>query len=78
MPKWMGGLVCINFQRNLGPFFALLHFILYLLQVTMDWLGKMLNLPSHFLFQSGGHGGGVIQVRDKPFHFGALKWTRFH
>lgn len=27
----------------------------------MDWLGKMLNLPSEFLFESGIGGGGVIQ-----------------
>ena len=27
----------------------------------MDWLGKMLSLPSQFLFESGGPGGGVIQ-----------------
>ena len=27
----------------------------------MDWLGKMLDLPPHFLFSSGGKGGGVIQ-----------------
>ena len=26
----------------------------------MDWLGKMLQLPSEFL--SGGKGGGIIQV----------------
>ena len=31
--------------------------------VTMDWLGKMLNLPKEFLFESKGHGGGVIQVK---------------
>ena len=27
----------------------------------MDWLAGMLNLPDHFLFSSGGKGGGVIQ-----------------
>lgn len=27
----------------------------------LDWLGKMLNLPSAFLACSGGKGGGVIQ-----------------
>ena len=31
--------------------------------VTLDWLGKMLNLPKEFLFESKGHGGGVIQVK---------------
>lgn len=30
--------------------------------VMMDWLGKMMNLPSHFLYSSRGKGGGVIQV----------------
>ena len=28
--------------------------------IVMDWLGKMLELPSDFL--SGGKGGGIIQV----------------
>lgn len=27
----------------------------------LDWLGKMLELPSEFLACSGGTGGGVIQ-----------------
>lgn len=27
----------------------------------LDWLGKMLQLPSEFLASSGGKGGGVIQ-----------------
>lgn len=27
----------------------------------LDWLGKMLDLPSEFLASSGGKGGGVIQ-----------------
>lgn len=27
----------------------------------LDWLGKMLDLPSEFLACSGGKGGGVIQ-----------------
>ena len=30
--------------------------------VTLDWLGKMLQLPEQFLACSGGPGGGVIQV----------------
>jgi len=29
--------------------------------VTMDWLGKFLNLPSVFLHSGEGNGGGVIQ-----------------
>jgi aromatic-L-amino-acid decarboxylase len=30
--------------------------------VTLDWLGKLLNLPDEFLFSaSNGVGGGVIQ-----------------
>jgi hypothetical protein len=29
----------------------------------MDWLGKLLDLPTQFLAcSSGGQGGGVIQV----------------
>ena len=32
-------------------------------QVVMDWLGKLLGLPSSFLSAaSGGRGGGCIQV----------------
>lgn len=32
------------------------------LEVAMlDWLGKMIQLPSEFLASSGGKGGGVIQ-----------------
>lgn len=27
----------------------------------MDWLASMLQLPDHFLFSTGGKGGGVIQ-----------------
>lgn len=29
----------------------------------LDWLGKMVQLPAPFLTESGGEGGGVIQVR---------------
>lgn len=29
--------------------------------VTLDWLGKMLDLPADFLACTGGKGGGVIQ-----------------
>ena len=28
----------------------------------LDWLGKMLQLPEHFIAGTHGHGGGVIQV----------------
>lgn len=28
---------------------------------VMDWLGKMINIPSDFLFESGKGGGGIIQ-----------------
>ncbi|KAI0216823.1 Tyrosine decarboxylase [Lamellibrachia satsuma] len=34
--------------------------------VVMDWLGKMLQLPSEFL--SGGKGGGIIQVSIVTIH----------
>ncbi|KAF8797199.1 Aromatic-L-amino-acid decarboxylase like protein [Argiope bruennichi] len=29
--------------------------------MMMDWMGKALDLPEHFLFESEGPGGGVIQ-----------------
>jgi hypothetical protein len=39
--------------------------------MMMDWLGKLLDLPGDFLFsESGGKGGGVIQV--KSGHFSGL------
>ncbi|UYV77933.1 DDC [Cordylochernes scorpioides] len=39
------------------------------LEMTMmDWLGKMLRLPDHFLFSSDGTGGGIIQVTP-PIYF---------
>ena len=31
--------------------------------VMMDWLGKLIGLPSVFLASSAGKGGGVIQVK---------------
>lgn len=34
----------------------------------MDWLAKMLNLPTQFLFSEEGNGGGVIQVRFILIH----------
>lgn len=30
--------------------------------ITMNWLGKLINLPEGFLNSSSGPGGGVIQV----------------
>lgn len=29
--------------------------------IVMDWLGKFLNLPKHFLPSDPGTGGGIIQ-----------------
>lgn len=29
--------------------------------IVIDWLGKFLNLPEHFLPSSPGNGGGIIQ-----------------
>ena len=51
-----GAIACIGFSWIASPACTELE------MVTMDWLGKMLSLPEEFLFESKGHGGGVIQV----------------
>ena len=50
-----GAISCIGFSWLASPACTELEML------TMDWLGKMLALPEHFLFASGGPGGGVIQ-----------------
>ena len=52
-----GAIACIGFSWIASPACTELE------MVTMDWLGKMLSLPPEFLFETKGHGGGVIQVR---------------
>ena len=44
--------------------------------VMMDWLGKLLKLPEHFIFSSGGSGGGVIQNSASDTTFIALLTAR--
>ena len=56
-----GAIACIGFSWIASPACTELE------MVTLDWLGKMLHLPSEFLFQSKGHGGGVIQVTIDTF-----------
>ena len=51
-----GAISCIGFSWLASPACTELEML------TMDWLGKMLNLPQEFLFENKGHGGGVIQV----------------
>ena len=50
-----GAISCIGFSWLASPACTELEML------TMDWLGKMLSLPHHFLFSSEGPGGGVIQ-----------------
>ena len=50
-----GAIACIGFSWIASPACTELE------MVTLDWLANMLELPSQFLFQSGGEGGGVIQ-----------------
>ena len=50
-----GAIACIGFSWIASPACTELE------MVSLDWLGNMLTLPRQFLFQSGGHGGGVIQ-----------------
>ncbi|XP_020512615.1 aromatic-L-amino-acid decarboxylase isoform X1 [Labrus bergylta] len=46
---------CIGFSWAASPACTELE------TVMLDWLGKMLNLPDHFIAGTHGHGGGVIQ-----------------
>ena len=50
-----GSLACIGFTWKASPACTELE------MVMMDWLAKMILLPSYFLFSSKGKGGGVIQ-----------------
>ena len=50
------GIGCIGFSWISAPACTELEV------VTMNWLGKLLNLPKEFLNCSEGPGGGVIQV----------------
>ncbi|KAK3585055.1 hypothetical protein CHS0354_009906 [Potamilus streckersoni] len=49
------GIGCLGFTWATSPACTELEV------VTLDWLGKMLDLPPDFLSCSGGKGGGVIQ-----------------
>ncbi|KAF5306406.1 hypothetical protein FQA39_LY08915 [Lamprigera yunnana] len=49
------GIACIGFSWMSSPACTELEV------VTMNWLGKLLGLPEHFLNCSEGPGGGVIQ-----------------
>ncbi|XP_022223172.1 aromatic-L-amino-acid decarboxylase isoform X1 [Drosophila obscura] len=50
-----GAIACIGFTWIASPACTELEVAM------MDWLGKMIDLPSEFLACSGGKGGGVIQ-----------------
>uniref|UniRef100_A0A8C2Z3S8 Aromatic-L-amino-acid decarboxylase n=1 Tax=Cyclopterus lumpus TaxID=8103 RepID=A0A8C2Z3S8_CYCLU len=50
-----GGLGCIGFTWAASPACTELE------TVMLDWLGKMLKLPDHFIAGTHGRGGGVIQ-----------------
>lgn len=50
-----GAIACIGFSWIASPACTELEVVM------LDWLGKMLDLPSEFLACSGGKGGGVIQ-----------------
>ncbi|XP_039662699.1 aromatic-L-amino-acid decarboxylase [Perca fluviatilis] len=50
-----GAIGCIGFSWASSPVCTELE------TVMLDWLGKMLNLPEHFIAGTHGHGGGVIQ-----------------
>lgn len=44
--------------------------------VMLDWLGKMINLPTDFLYSSNGKGGGLIQTSTSESNFIALLAAR--
>ncbi|RWS10963.1 Aromatic-L-amino-acid decarboxylase-like protein, partial [Dinothrombium tinctorium] len=50
-----GALACIGFTWIASPACTELE------MQMMDWFAKMLELPSFYLFSTGGNGGGVIQ-----------------
>ncbi|KAM6935289.1 aromatic-L-amino-acid decarboxylase [Lycodopsis pacificus] len=50
-----GAIGCIGFSWAASPACTELE------TVMLDWLGKMLKLPEHFIAGTDGHGGGVIQ-----------------
>uniref|UniRef100_A0A8C4HUM5 Aromatic-L-amino-acid decarboxylase n=1 Tax=Dicentrarchus labrax TaxID=13489 RepID=A0A8C4HUM5_DICLA len=50
-----GAIGCIGFSWAASPACTELE------TVMLDWLGKMLQLPEHFIAGTHGHGGGVIQ-----------------
>ncbi|XP_034730796.1 aromatic-L-amino-acid decarboxylase isoform X1 [Etheostoma cragini] len=50
-----GAIGCIGFSWAASPACTELE------TVMLDWLGKILNLPEHFIAGTHGHGGGVIQ-----------------
>uniref|UniRef100_A0AAQ4RZR6 Aromatic-L-amino-acid decarboxylase n=1 Tax=Gasterosteus aculeatus aculeatus TaxID=481459 RepID=A0AAQ4RZR6_GASAC len=50
-----GAIGCIGFSWAASPACTELE------TVMLDWLGKMLKLPEHFIAGTHGHGGGVIQ-----------------
>ena len=61
-----GAIACIGFSWISSPACTELEVVM------MDWLGKMLELPSQFLAsESNGRGGGVIQVN---IHI--MQWKR--
>ncbi|GFW69541.1 aromatic-L-amino-acid decarboxylase [Trichonephila clavipes] len=51
----ISALTCIGFTWKSSPACTEME------MVMMDWLGKALQLPEEFLFESNGPGGGVIQ-----------------
>ncbi|XP_054713370.1 aromatic-L-amino-acid decarboxylase-like [Uloborus diversus] len=51
----LSALSCIGFTWMSSPSCTEME------MVMMDWLGKAIQLPEHFLFESKGPGGGVIQ-----------------
>ena len=62
------GIGCIGFSWAASPACTELE------TIVLDWLGKAIGLPDHFLaLKEGSTGGGVIQVLMKmSFFFGNL------
>ncbi|GFR65099.1 aromatic-L-amino-acid decarboxylase [Elysia marginata] len=65
-----GGLGAIGFTWASNPACTELELVM------MDWLGKMLQLPSHFLYSESVTGGGIIQSSSSESALMALLCAR--
>ncbi|CAH2283376.1 aromatic-L-amino-acid decarboxylase isoform X3 [Pelobates cultripes] len=65
-----GAVGCIGFSWAASPACTELE------TVMLDWLGKMIGLPEHFLAGSKGEGGGVIQAHSSVERAGLISGVK--